>query len=159
MIFERKALSIMLGNLGFKGKKDLYKEYDQPLSKVESLLRQMFMEWDEWFSDIKQILISLGEISKWFGKVGRGVSHASLDLLQGNLLCTCDRSKFNTLRHKIYHKSSFCNLKTAYPTYLPNIFSSFWMGALGLANPDFLLFFWLPSYLNLSLFLPGAQIK
>ena len=42
---------------------------------------------------------------------------------------------------------------------LPRIFSSLCLGALRLANPDFLLFFWLSSYLNLSLFLPGAQIK
>lgn len=94
-----------------------------------------------------------------WGKGLRGVRHASLELLQGKLLFTCDISKFNTLKHKIYDKSSFCNLKTTYPTYLPSIFSSFWMGALRLENPDSLLFFWLSSYLNLSLSLPGAQIK
>ena len=60
---------------------------------------------------------------------------------KGKLLCTCDISRFKTLKYKIYHKSSFRNLNTAYPTYLPNIFSSFWMGALRLENPDFLLLF------------------
>jgi len=36
------------------------------------------------FSDIKQILTSLGEISEWFGEKEEGeVSHASHELLQG----------------------------------------------------------------------------
>jgi len=93
-----------------------------------------------------------------WGKV-RGISHASLEPLQGNLFCTCDGSKFNTLRDKIYHKSHSATSKLPTLPTLPNIFSSFFLGAFGLANPNFLLFFWLSSYLNLSLSLPGAQIK
>ena len=93
-----------------------------------------------------------------WGKV-RGISHASLELLQGNLLCTCDRSKFNTLRHKIYHKSHSATSKLPSLPTLPSIFSSLCLGALGLSNLDFLLFFWLSSYLNLFSSLPGAQIK
>ena len=35
----------MLGNLGFKGENDLYKEYDQPLSKADSYLGKCL--WNE----------------------------------------------------------------------------------------------------------------
>jgi len=66
---------------------------------------------------------------------------------------------FNTLRDKIYHKSYFATSKMPTLPTLPNIFSSFFLGAFGLENHDFLLFFWLSSYLNLSLSLPRAQIK
>ena len=54
---------------------------------------------------------------------------------------------------------SFCNLQLPTLPIMPNIFSSFCMGALGLADPDNFLFFLLPSYLSLPLCLPRAQIK
>lgn len=54
---------------------------------------------------------------------------------------------------------SFCNFRLPTLPTMPNIFSSFCMGALGLANLDNFLFFLLPSYLSLPLWLPRAQIK
>ena len=78
---------------------------------------------------------------------------------EGELSCTCDLNRYNTWKHEIDHTYWFCNYKTTYPTYLPSIFSSFCMGALGLADPDYPFFFWLPSYLNVPLYHPGAQIK
>ena len=55
------------------------------------------------------------------------------------------------------HHSATSELLTR-PTYLEfSLLSG--LGALELANPAFQLFFWLSSYLNLSLYLPGAQIK
>ena len=78
---------------------------------------------------------------------------------KGELPCTCDLNRYNTWKHEMDHTAWFCNHKTTYPAYLPSIFSSFCMGALGLADPDYPFFFLLSSYLNLHLFLPRAQIK
>ena len=82
-----------------------------------------------------------------------------LSSCKGELPCTCDLNRYNTWKHEMDHIAWFCNHKTTYPAYLPSIFSSFCMGALGLADPDWPFFFLLSSYLNLHLFLPRAQIK
>jgi len=60
---------------------------------------------------------------------------------------------------KINHKHASATPKLPTQSIVPNIFSSFYMGAFGLANPCSLLLFWLQSYLNLPLFLPRAQIS
>ena len=76
--------------------------------------------------DIKQILTSFGEVSEWIREEEEGeVSHAWFELLHMKLPEDCDLSRYDTWKHKIDHKSTFCNLKTTYPAYLPNIFSSF----------------------------------
>ena len=83
MKFDQKALRIEI--LGFKGEIGLIEEIWASLSKADLHLGHCL--WNMMnFSDFKQILTSLGEISEWFGEKEEGeVSHASLELLQGNL--------------------------------------------------------------------------
>ena len=101
------------------------------------------------------------EVSEWFGKWEEGgVRHASLELLRmENCIITMIYEDITPEKHEMDYRAWFCNHKTTYPAYLPSIFSSFCIGALGLADPDYPFLFLLSLYLSLHLFLPRAQIK
>ena len=90
----------------------------------------------------------------------RGISHASIVMQPNNCHGTnvIDDMSLSWQDNKWAH-TCFCNLKLPTQPNTPSIFSSFGLGAFGLANPGCPLFFWLPSYLSLPLSLPRAQIK
>ena len=69
----------------------------------------------------------------------------------------CDLNRYDIWKHEIDHKSTFCNLKTTYPAYLPSIFSSFGLGALELENPAFQLFFYCPPIYIYTYFIQGSN--
>lgn len=99
--------------------KDLYKKWGPFPKKNRNPLRP-FMKWNEisGLEDIKQVLISLGGISKQLIKIRRGVSHASLGMHPNICHGTCDNSKMNILRDKINHKSYFATSKNCLPRLL-----------------------------------------
>ena len=101
------------------------------------------------------------EVSEWFGKWEEGgVRHASLELLRmENCIITviCEDITPENMKWITEHDSETTKLPTQ-PTYLA-FFSSFCIGALGLADPDNPFLFLLSLYLSLNLFLPRAQIK
>ena len=99
------------------------------------------MEHDET-KRLKQILTSLGKLVSDLGKKKKGeLVMSSFELLQMKLPDNCDLKRYNSSKYKTDHESSFCNHTATYPAYLPNIFSSFWVGALRLADPDLQFFF------------------
>ena len=133
------ALSIMLLNLG---KRESKKKGFYTRNVASCLSKRSFTQpfsWNEmeYFSDIKQILISLGEVSKWFWEKCEG------ELVMPHLRCIkipaivlVIDGKINRLRGKIHHKSYSATPKLPTQPTLPNIFSSFSMAAFGLENPQ-----------------------
>lgn len=63
------------------------------------------------------------------------------------------------LKSKLLTNHAFVPSKLPTQPSIPSIFSSFSLGALELANPDPSLFFWLPSYISLPLFLPRLRLS
>ena len=102
-----------------------------------------------------------GDVSKWFLEEWKGKLVTLLlfyNQTTAMVLVSLMRWVFLD-KTKKWSQTCFCNLKLPTQPNTPNSFSSFWMGALSLANPDYPLFFWLPSYLTLPLSLPRTHIK
>jgi len=147
MTSDKKALSVWV--LGHFGEKCLIEEKWTILEWSRSSPRQLIWRMMR-LRGIKQILTSSGKLVSDLGNKRKGeLVMSSMSPFKWELPHMWSEVQYE-FKHKTDHKSTFCNLKTTYPTYLPNIFSSFWVGALRLADPDYPFFFFFSVLLSKS---------
>ena len=110
---------------------------------------------------MKQILTSSGKLVSDLGEEEEGeVRDVQFELLQmKTALYLWSELQYHFKTQNWSHINILQPQKLpTQPTYLA-FFLLFVLGALRLADPALQFFFWLPSYLNLHLLLPRAQIK
>jgi len=122
MTSDKKALSVWV--LGYFGEKCLLEEKWTILEWSRSSPRQMIWRMMK-LRGIKQILTSSGKLVNDLGNKRKGeLVMSSLSPFKWKLPHMWSEVQYD-FKHKTDHKSTFCNLKTTYPTYLLTFFLLF----------------------------------